>query len=88
MPRNTPTGANATPAFIEELRSDLKRAAGDWPRISKITKGRLPYHWIKAFAYSRIAEPSFERVVYLAQVMGKPLFVGRAKRYDQMELVG
>ncbi|MCC7144279.1 MAG: hypothetical protein IT349_19460 [Candidatus Eisenbacteria bacterium] len=86
MPRTTPIGAAATPAFIEELRSDLKKAAGDWPMISKMTRGRLPYHWIKAFAYSRIHEPSFERVVYLAQVMGKPLFVGRAKRYDQLEL--
>jgi hypothetical protein len=86
MSRKTPVGAAATPSFVEELRKALNDAAGDWPTISKMTRGRLPYHWLKAFAYARIAEPSFERMVYLAQVLGRPLFVGKGRRYDQLDL--
>ena len=87
MKRQTPIGAAATPRFVEELRADLIASAGDWPRISRMSNGRLPYHWLKAVAYSRIQNPSFDRIVYLAQVMGKPLFVGKGKRYNQLELV-
>lgn len=88
MPKITPQGAAATTKFVEELRQDVLKAAGDWPHICRLTKGRIGYHWLKAFAYGKIAEPSYTRMTILAHILGKPLFVGRGKRYNQFEVIG
>lgn len=57
-------------SVVEQVRRELRANRGDWPRLSKLTGGKISYRWLIAFAAGTIREPSFTRLVSLASYLG------------------
>lgn len=69
--------------LVKELRKELRKHKGEYPRLANLSNGLFSHQWVLAFAGGRIKNPHFPLVVQLAMLLGVRFQVHKGSHFNE-----